>query len=296
VVRSAGGRAETLRLRPGERPRHLLELATGWAVAGTRQDEEGRGLIVITGGAGGQRRLGEPPTRQARHRVGPSLLGGPGGMEGIAWLEGEGPKSLAVRASRWTDQGWTHPEIVAPPARGSQTGLSGARLSDGRWLLVWSAFDGQDDEIMWSLGDRKGWTRPARVGAGNSVPDIVPTVIAAPGGALLAWNQFHGGQYQVMVARFQGAGWQRPRAAAPPGSVRPRLLDRRGRLLLTYREVGMSGWMFLELDRDGREIRRASLQVDGTPAPAVLEASAAGVRLLTPENRRETGLRWEEER
>ena len=143
----------------------------------------------------------------------------------MAWLEGPDPTSFSVRvAASDPDSGWTDVSIVAPPARGSQTGLVATVLESGEWLLAWSAFDGKDDEILWSVGSQDNWTAPRRLDRNNSVPDIMPAIVTTRGGALLTWSRRIEGEYRVMSARFNGSSWSLDQKLmaedAEPGSTR----------------------------------------------------------------------------
>ena len=154
-------------------------LESGWLLAGHRpvEDGEGRELVLVRGDDGRTEELPAPPSGTATV-VSPQPLVEAGELVGLAWLEGSDASALGVRAAGWNGAGFSAAEWVAPPIDGSQLALSGAVLADGSWLLVWSAFDGGDDEILWSRRDGTTWTAPARLHADNRVPDITPVVAA----------------------------------------------------------------------------------------------------------------------
>ncbi len=246
-----------------------------WIAAGTRprkvhgEDEVRRELFVILGqGADGPRRtlpsLQTTEPLQAR----PMPLAVDGKLAGLAWLEGADPRSLAVKAARFKNGRWSHPQTIAPKGPGSQVGLVSARLDDGTYLLAWSAFDGQDDEILWSHG-RPGsaWTHPRPAAPGNRVPDITPALVATADGALLAWARFDGDDYRVVSAAFSRDRWNAAKTVGPAGSVFPTLERTADGACLLARTAAPRGWEAIEMDGAGKPLRRASI-ADTPDSPA----------------------------
>jgi hypothetical protein len=113
-------------------------------------------------------------------------------LGGLVWLEGSPAGGMGVRAAAWEDGRWAQADWIARPGKGSQTGLAGVVLRDGSWLVVWSAFDGQDDEIVSARRAGDGWQAPRRVVADNRVPDITPALAVTNQGAIAAWSRFDG--------------------------------------------------------------------------------------------------------
>src|SRR5690606_27472122 len=114
------------------------------------------------------------------------------------------------------------PERVAAPGPGSQLALSGAVLRDGSTMLVWSRFDGEDDEIFWSRHDGRRWSAPARLAHDNRVPDVTPVVAPLGDGAVVAWSRFGQGTYHLTTAHWsRAAGWSAGERTGPRGSVHP---------------------------------------------------------------------------
>ena len=154
--------------------------------------------------------------------MGPQALVEAGELVGLVWLEGSDASALGVRAAAWNGTGFAAAEWVAAPIDGSQLALSAAVLGDGSWLLVWSAFDGGDDEIRWSRRDGEAWSAPARLHAENRVPDITPVVAATADGAIAAWSRYDAGSYRGRVMRFDAAtGWRDEERIGGPHSVFP---------------------------------------------------------------------------
>ena len=214
----------------------------------------------------------------------------------MLWLEGEDRTSFGVRFAEWTGAGWSAPQTVAAPGPGSQLALTAARLADGTWLAAWSAFDGTDDEIVWSRRGRDGaWSPARRAAAGNEVPDVTPALTATRDGALLAWSRFEGGEYRVVVSRFRHGAWSKPELAGPAGSLFPSFEPAPGgRVWMLYRNAVPRGWTVAELDRNGRPVRRAAVE---SPTSAgerpVVQATGDGLALAWPGRGEQRSTRWE---
>lgn len=263
-----------------ERPAESVEVharaALGpddWLAAGTR---DGSALIVLRGGEGAIRRV---PAPEAGGSVvaSPTPLAAGDELLGLAWLAGGDPRGLEVRFAAWTGGGlpgdgagvseWGEPETVAGPAAGSQTALAGTVLGDGSVLLVWAAYDGEDDEIVWSLRSGGRWSEPARLAGDNAVPDILPAVAPLGGssdrGAVVAWNRYDGREYRVVLSRWTAGGWSEPVPAGPPGSLYPELRPADDGAELRYEDARRGEWMALRLDGRGRIADPAPVRVEG---------------------------------
>ncbi len=283
------GGAVDLPLPPQAELTGLVATAEGWLAAGAA----GEGLLLLAIEGGEVRALPTPDDPGAALRQEPQPLVRDGRLAGLAWLEGGDRQSLAVRAAAWDGAGWLEAETVAPPGPGSQLALAGAVLADGTWLLVWSAFDGGDDEILWSRRSRGTWSPPQRLAADNPTPDIAPRLLALGDQALAAWSRYDGGHYRLMLARFSGRGWEAPRAVGPPGSLYPSFHRMGERTLLLYRTARPRTVTVLELDRLARVQRRAVLpdQRAGEPVPTALDGG--GIVLAWPPPAGAVRVPWE---
>jgi len=292
LVERQGGGAQRVPLRSDELLTAIAETRIGWTAAGIREREQGTEVIIFNRGSQGIKRLLSPTPQRHSLRLKPSLVVENEELEGLAWLEGTDLSSLSVRVASWTSEGWDDVSIVAPPARGSQTGLVNAALADGSWLLVWSAFDGQDDEILWSLGRHDRWSDPEQLGKNNTVPDITPALIATADGALLAWSRMIDGQYQLLLSRFNGDGWSRPERVGPPGSLQPEFAVQNRQLFLLYRHAWPRGWAVVDLSPDGLTQRVAVFADSGGSRPVLMDSYGEGVELRWPDKGRQRA-RWE---
>jgi hypothetical protein len=272
---------------------HLPERATvsslaaidgGWVTAGSYPDATGRQrLFLMTGDDKSFRPLPEPPGQTGQHRGGPVLLVDGGRLAGLAWLEGDGGRSLAVRAAIWTGKTWQAPQWVSRPGPGSQLALTGAVLADGSWLLAWSAFNGKVDEIVWSEKVGASWLPVSRVSTPNPVPNITPALTAtAGGGALVAWSRFDGHGYQMRMARFERGGWVDEHAAGPSGSLYPSFLGTSDRPRLLYLEAAARSWSVLDLDSTSKVLAKASILAPSRLSRPIVDSLGDGIRLRWP--------------
>ncbi len=141
-------------------------------------------------------------------------------------------------------------------------------LDDGSWMVVWTAFDGSDDETMWSRFDGR-WSPPRRLHEDNPYPDTTPTIVAVDGGAIVAWSAFDGADYRIRLARFDGRAWIDVDHRSGKGGVDPLLQhDHRG-ARLSYSTVVPDRWHAVELDQRGSERRRASTAQRSASRPAI---------------------------
>jgi hypothetical protein len=286
---------------------------TSWIAMGTRPRGDRRELFVLLGqGANGPRRFLPAIPSAAPIQAHAVALTAGARLAGLVWLEGRDVRSLAVKTSRFKNGRWSAPKTISPPGPGSQLALAAARLADGSYVLAWSAFDGEDDEILWSRGaPGASWTAPRPVAAGNRVPDITPALVSTGSGALLSWSRFDGNDYRVMTAALAanrdatGGSWSAPRAVGPPGSVFPTLERTADGIRLLTRTAAPRGWEAIETDAAGKPLRRAAISAADSPAadradrPRLLPTAAGAVTFRWPGDGKsataELSARWSEE-
>ena len=267
-----GGRSVRVQLPERAEVSALAELDRGWLAAGSAAGEDGRRTLFLTGSEGA---LPAPPGQEGMQRRGAVFFVEAGALQGMAWLEGNDDRSLAVRAAEWNGHAWKAVEPVSRPGPGSQIALAAAVLSDGSWLLAWSAYDGEDHEIVWARRTAQGWSPARPVSRGNKVPDITPALAAAGDGALLAWSRYDGESYRLQLARFEASSWKDERPIAPSGSFHPSFQG----LLLLHRTAAPRSWSVLELAPSGKVLRRASALSALTERPVLTEDPEGGLRL-----------------
>ncbi len=200
--------------------------------------------------------LPSPALDAAAELMQPVFVADRQGFQALVWLAGDAHHQLAVKASRWLAGGWGPTETLSPPGKGTQIAPTTAVLGDGTWLVAWAAFDGGDDEIMWSRFAGGVWSPPRPIAEDNAVPDVTPHLFATAGGALAAWSRFDGNDYRINVARFDGERWSSPSVAGPAGSTDPGFSGAE-RPYLIYHQADPPAWAVMELDAAGAVLREA---------------------------------------
>ncbi len=281
----------------GVRYSSLKALQDGWIAVGDFDADDGAHRLFLVRGEGTSFELHYPPRNQRkRSRQDAVLLTENGELVGLAWLEGDTRRSLDVRFSEWNGNRWRSPKRVAPRARGSQMALSGAVLEDGSWLLLWSAFDGNDDEIVWTVRKNRHWQAPRQLGSANGVPDITPAVAACGDGAIAAWSRYDGQDYRLLLTVFDGEAWHQETLLPGAGSLHPVFhppedfsgTPNAGPNLL-FREASVQGWTALGLDENGTVVSRTS--AEGTPKDRpVLSSQEGELHFRWPQREQEHNL------
>lgn len=271
-----GNSRRNLRLADGVWMQAIERLGErGWIATGTSDRLTGRSLLLKIKKGSRVRTLTAPSQDRGSIAWWPLPMVHRSELVGLVWFEGDRMDRLAVVGSRWLGDGWAQPEVISPPGVGSQAGLTATVLADGSWMLAWTRWDGEDDEVVWSLGDGKRFSRPAPVHPGNAVADILPSVLADGRGAIIAWSQERSNRYVLQMARFDGRGW-RPIDVAASSAVGPQMVRRGGSPWLnvwTNDDSERSAWVLSRLQGD--KLLPVD-RVDGaSPRPAI-DATAGG--------------------
>ena len=299
-VREPNGEFGELSLPPATALYRLERLDGGWIAAGEIGEAGVIDLLLLHSDGGVLRPFAPPPNAPAEPlRGGPMPLIEDGRLAGLAWLAGPGVRQTAVWAARWNGADWSPPELVSPAGPGTQIAVDGVVLADGSWLLIWSAYDGDDDEILWSRRVGERWTEPALLHRPNQVPDITPALVATGRGALAAWNAYDGSTYRVRLAAFEDGGWRELEFASPAGAVDPSLTAGGEGALLLYRTVAPVAWRLHELDGRGTVLRSAVAAMETTTRPGLVPDEAMAPVLEWPGEMpavpHRVGLEWQAE-
>lgn len=295
VVADPGGGRTRTPLPADTRIQDIVELTDGWALAATMPTPDGQRATVLVAEDGRQRRLPRIPGARAALQERPSPLALDGQLRGLAWLEGDDYTGLAVRAADWDGRRWGPVETVARHLHGSQMALSATVLGDGSPLLVWSRFDGGDDEVVYSVRAADGWTPPRPVHPANDVPDVLPRVVATgASGALVAWSELIDGHYRVLVSRFDGTRWGMPRRLPGRGAAVAQLRLAGSQALLLYESTEPREWRLGEIDpASARPLRVARTARGAEEAPAI-DSGAGATALIWPAAGRRVVPAWQE--
>ncbi len=218
----------------------------------------------------GPRRIPFPAVRSGAVRTAPRPVVDGDRLAGLVWLEGD-LDNLAVRSGVLENGAITSVETVsAAPPRGSQTGLTAAVLADGSWLLAWSRFDGNDDEIYWTRRTPGGnWQNPRKL-TGNSTPDVTPHLLARDSGAVIAWSGLKD-EYEVFTATFDGNNWTAARSLGIRGTLKPAFRKLPEADYLLVRNAWPGGWTAFRLDQQGKPSDFATV-VEESRRPPVLRS------------------------
>lgn len=248
-----GNSRRNLRLADGAWMQAIERLGErGWIATGTSDRLTGRSLLLKIKNGSRVRTLTAPGQDRGSIAWWPLPMVHRSELVGLVWFEGDRMDRLAVVASRWLGDGWAQPAVISPPGVGSQAGLTATVLADGSWMLAWTRWDGEDDEVVWSLGDGKRFSRPLPVHPGNAVADILPSVLADGRGAIIAWSQERSNRYVLQMARFDGRGW-RPIDLPASSAVGPQMVRRGGSPWLSVwinDHSGHSAWVLSRLQGD----------------------------------------------
>lgn len=291
-IQRQGAATQRVNLRSNEILTTVAETRGGWTVAGVREEKAKSRLILLERSPQGTRRVAPPALQRHPLQVRPALAVRDDELRGMAWLEGPDLTSLGVRTAARVGGEWQEVTVVGPPARGSQTGLVMAIMTSGDWLLAWSAFDGKDDEILWSLGLEERWSAPRRLTRNNSAPDIMPALVSTPDGALLTWSRRIEGEYHLMMSRFRAGSWSAPEVVGPAGSLEPGFAVRDGQIFLLYKHAWPQGWAVSELSNQGHARRLAVVTGGAVARPVLTRSSSEDVELRWADNRNRAAA-WE---
>lgn len=285
-----GGGEIQVELPPGASIRDVEPTAHGWLAAGRLPTANGTDLLLVEGGETGADLLPVPKRGPGRYRGQPVLLLEDRQLVGLAWAAGNGPRELEIWAAVWQEGQWGLPELVSPRGPGSQLAPAGAVLGDGTWLLVWAAFDGLDDEIVWSRRSGGTWTPPESLHVANDVPDLTPDLVAIDGGALAVWSWFDGNDYRLKTARWLRDRWHESEAFGGQGSGVPRLMLTDDGILLLFQAVEPASWTVLEMDRAGTDRRIAIVPEETNERPMLVVREDEATVLRWPTGDR--ALEW----
>jgi hypothetical protein len=296
-----GDSSSLLELPTGAWLNRIELLDGGWIAGGSRTVEGGQDLFLLHQQESLSPSGDLPGERSARIRQSVVPLVHDAELVGIAWLEGEDFDRLAVRAASRSASGWGPVETVSPAAPGGQVALQGDVLSDGSWLLVWSRWDGEDTETVWSRRIEPGrWRAVEAVHEPNTVPDLTPALLALDDRALVAWSWYDGSTLRQRLSRLEGDRWVDTGYRGPAASVYPSFLASPTGARLLFQTIVPRGWTIVQIDPTGRQGLSASVGEASHTRPVITEDDE-GVRFSWPATgagavSRELHADWETDR
>ena len=270
----------TVPLAASARIDHFAATADAWWAAAVEPTADGDRLFLIQGAADAVKTLPSPTLEVSGVLLQPTFIldgnGAGAGPEALVWIEGEDHQKTRVRAARWSGADWSAPVTVSPVGPGTQIALQATRLADGSVLATWAAFDGKDDEIVWSRFDGEAWSEPAPISA-NEVPDVTPALKAHGDGALVVWSGYDGNDYRLYSAAFHNGTWRHGQSFGGRGSIFP-VFAAVDTPVLSFQQTDPHAWAFFELGELGRVMARAFVDPQ-KQRPTVVSASAGGLEL-----------------
>jgi len=246
-------------------------------VAGVNGGPLGQSLVLVRGQGKDFQALPTPLIPPEHVVLSPMPILGPAGLEALLWIEGVSLQEGAVKSALWNGSSFAPAQTLSPAGPGTQTALQAVRLQGGSWLAAWSAFDGQDDEIVWSRFDGQSWSTPQPISS-NQVPDITPALKANGKGALLVWSFYDGNDYRLQAASFEDGKWQMGEVFGGKGASYPTFAETQGATLL-FRQIDPESWQVVELSEDAKALRRASIPTSTRKVPAILAADQDAVTI-----------------
>lgn len=269
-----GGR--TVPLAASARIDHFVASSSSWWAGAVEPTAEGDRMILLQGAADAVKTLPSPTLEVSGVLLQPTFVLNGDGPEALVWIEGDDHQKTRVRAARWSGAGWSAPITVSPVGAGTQIALQAARLADGSILATWAAFDGKDDEIVWSRFDGKAWSAPAPISA-NEVPDVTPALKAFGDGALVVWSGYDGNDYRLYSAAFQNGAWRDGQSFGGRGSIFP-VFAATDIPVVSFQQTDPQAWAFVELGKKGRVMSRTFIDPQ-KQRPTVVAGSADGIEL-----------------
>ena len=296
LVVSPGGARRQLPLPKAARVTDLRSSPESWFAAAVAIEDGSPSLHLFEGKSDGVETLPVPAQEHTKELAQPVFVADGRGIRALVWFAGEAHHQHAVRAAEWLDGHWGETQTISPPGKGTQIALATAALDDGSSLAVWAAFDGQDDEILWSRQLHGSWSRPRPIAEDNAVPDVTPSLFPTAGGALVTWSRYDGNDYRVNVSRFDGEGWTSPTVVGSRGTTEPTFSDA-AKPYLIYHRADPVAWGVIELDASGKALRETSIEIADPRRPVLFEVSERTVTLAWTALEKQmvsVPLRWSE--
>ncbi len=113
---------------------------------------------------------------------------------------------------------WTHPSSpIGNVSSGGEDAHDPRVAMDnlGNTIIVWSQFDGSNDQIFMSEYRNNTWTHPEDLSdnispSGENTNDIPQVAIDNNGNAIIVWSQFDGSNDQIFMSEYRNNTWTHP--------------------------------------------------------------------------------------
>ena len=270
------GTGRTLPLTRNARLDQFVAAAGSWWATAVEPGAGADRLVLLRGDGTSIESLSTPELGADGVLLQPHLIVGDDGLRFLVWIEGEDHQKTLVRSARWTGVGWAEPVTVSPRGQGTQIALQAVSLADDTVLATWSSFDGEDDEIVWSLLKDGKWSGPKAISA-NDVPDVTPSLRSFGDGAMVVWSGYDGNDYRIFSAVFSGGEWSKADSFGGRGSILPAFADTPEPLVL-FQQTSPKAWSFVQMNDRGRMKRQGSIEYRRQrPVPVNVESTGLNV-------------------
>ena len=139
--------------------------------------------------------------------VAPAISSGTDGTVWVAWSSVRG-RTSQLKICFFDGVGWSDPEEIPTAGLTSNTGASIFVDQSNRPWIVWSGFDGTDDDIYFSRWDGEVWEAPSRIHIDNDTPDLLPIIVGNKDNhPTIFWYGFNGEKYVRYTSRWTGHCW-----------------------------------------------------------------------------------------
>ncbi len=137
----------------------------------------------------------------------PALGSDSGGNHLAVWVTLLANDRSVLKYSWREDNGWTEPAILRDSFKENLAPVVLFDAVDMPWI-IWSANDGNDDDIYAVSYANEIWSLPLRLNTDNEVPDILPQVrLGLSDDIIISWQQLGKDDlYRQMTATLGGRG------------------------------------------------------------------------------------------
>jgi hypothetical protein len=144
------------------------------------------------------------PTQSA---VYPSISSGPNGTTWVVWTVLKGNNSDLYFTTSLKEGEWAEPTQIITNLSSNSAAMILVDRTSSPWV-VWSGFDGQDDEIFFTRWNGTDWDFPLMINDDNSTPDIIPSLtLNDEGFPVVRWLGFADDGYLLLAKEWNGFSW-----------------------------------------------------------------------------------------
>ena len=137
----------------------------------------------------------------------PAVGSGPDGTTWVVWTVLHGNESDLFFTRSSPEGGWTEPEQILTNLPSNSAAMVIVDRKNTPWV-VWSGFDGNDDEIYFTRWNGSDWDIPLMINDDNATPDIIPSLTLNENGfPVVRWLGFGEDGYVTMAKEWSGFTW-----------------------------------------------------------------------------------------